>query len=363
MKYLQIPAAYVRGGTSRAVVFRAADLPAERAEWHRLFARVLGSPDPAGRQLDGFGGGISSLSKVAVLAPASRPGFDVDYHFFQVDPRSGVVQTVATCGNIISAVGPLALEHGWVPEQPQGQEVVIFDVNAGKKVVSCFGEAGRLVAIDGVPGLAPEIRLTFEEPGGAVSGALFPTGVRREILPVESFGPVDVTLIDATLPTVVVLASSLGLAGSETPAELSTPDTLALVEHLRVAAGLRMGLADRREVLLGELANMPDIAVVSRSDTPGAIRVRFFSGGAPHRAAPVTSSIALACSCQLTGTVASGLVAARAERPGRWQLEHPAGAMAVDVALSADAASIASATVSRTARVLMTGHARVPLDD
>ncbi|PZP99206.1 MAG: PrpF family protein [Variovorax paradoxus] len=362
-KYIEIPAAYVRGGTSRAVLFQASDLPESRSEWPAIFRRVLGSPDPSGRQLDGFGGGISSLSKVAVLGPSVRPGCDVDYHFFQIEPKTGNVQTVATCGNIVSSVGPFAVEKGWAKDGGAASSVRIFDANSGKTVIASFGDGSdstQRISIDGVPGEAPEIRLTFENPGGAVTGALFPTALRTETLNVESVGPIEVTLVDATLPTVVVRATSVGLRGDEMPNELSSLPTLELMEKLRIAAGLRMGLSEDPEVLRTELSNLPDVVVVSATGEPGSIRARFFSGGAAHKAAPVTSSIALACSCQVAGTVSASLVSAAPAGAGRWDIRHPAGSMWVEVTGSPDGQSIESASVTRTTRLIMEGRVRLP---
>lgn len=359
MRYTEIPAAYVRGGTSRAVLFRLSDLPTDKSQWAPIFRSVLGSPDTSGRQLDGFGGGISSLSKVAVVGPSARDGFDVDYHFFQIEPRSGNVQTDATCGNIVSSVGPFAIENGWAEEVEGVSKVRIFDVNSQKAIVSSFDDA-NLTSIDGVPGQAPEIRLTFENPGGAVSKGLFPTGLLAETLHVESVGPIEVTLIDATLPTVVVSAASLGLRGDETPSELSDPRMIALSEKIRVAAGLKMGLTESCEVLHNELSNMPDVVVVSPTPGLNSIQARFFSGGGAHRASPVTSSIALACSCQLQGTVSSTIASGQRPHDGVWEIKHPAGSMYVTVTPTADNESIGSATVTRTTRVVMVGNVRLP---
>lgn len=363
-KFNEIPAAYVRGGTSRAVLFKVEDLPADRTEWPDIFRRVLGSPDPSGRQLDGFGGGISSLSKIAVLGPSAQPGCDVDYHFFQIEPKTGNVQTVATCGNIVSSVGPFAVEKGWATDGGSESVVRIFDANSKKTIVATFGDGedpAQQISIDGVPGAAPQVLLTFEQPGGAVSAALLPTASAAELLSVDSMGAVEVTLIDATLPTVVVLASSVGLRGDESPSELSNPETLERMEKLRIAAGLRMGLSESTEVLRTELSNMPDIVVVSATNEPGSIQARFFSGGGAHKASPVTSGIALASCCQLAGTVTAPIVSPDAEL-GRWEIRHPAGSMWVNVAGTTDGKSIESASVTRTTRLIMEGKVRLPIE-
>ncbi|MFM0740583.1 PrpF domain-containing protein [Paraburkholderia xenovorans] len=357
----QIRAAYVRGGTSRALLFRKQDLPRDQDEWGAIFASALGSPDQSGRQLDGLGGGISSLSKVAVVSPSHHDGCDVDYHFFQVEPQSGRVQTLANCGNISSAVGPFALANGWA-RSGSPTSVAIYNVNSGKRIVSTFASFPSeedFIAIDGVPGKAPAISLSFVEPGGSVVGSLFPTGRRRDVIDTYEYGPLALTLIDATVPTVIVEASSLGLSGDEAPNVLAARIDL---EPLRIECGLRMQLTRNRAELQTDLANIPDIVMISPARESG-IQARFYSSGGMHRAAPVTSSIALACACHIDGTVAHGLVAEQ-QRPddGWWRIHHPAGEMAVHVAGDGATADIDAATVFRTSRLLMEGNIILPVN-
>jgi len=171
-----IPATYVRGGTSRAIIFRRAVLPDDDTLWKPLFQSVIGSPDPDANQLDGMGGGITSLSKIAVVSPSSRPDADVDYFFFQVDPLTGDLLTDANCGNISSAIGPFACEQGWIDICSGVRTVNIYNVNTDKIIVSEFdleAEEHELVAISGVPGKHFPVRLSFLDPAGSMSRGLF----------------------------------------------------------------------------------------------------------------------------------------------------------------------------------------------
>lgn len=167
---LTIPAVYVRGGTSRAVIFKKADLPADRDDWKHIFTTVLGSPDPESSQLDGLGGGITSLSKIAILSPSARNGVDVDYLFVQVEPKSGDLLFDANCGNISSAVGPFAVDEGWVEPDSSGlARVRIYNENSRKTIESTFSIAPRtedLIEISGVAGRSVPILLRFEQPEG-----------------------------------------------------------------------------------------------------------------------------------------------------------------------------------------------------
>src|SRR5688572_20103166 len=188
MKQIRIPAVFMRGGTSNAVVFHARDLPRDRALWDDIFLAAIGSPDPYGRQLDGMGGGVSSLSKVCVIGPASRPDADIDYTFAQVLVKEARVDYSANCGNMSSAMGPFAVD----------------------------GE----LAIPGGSGTGAPGRLEFREPGGATTGKLLPTGNVVDTLDVTGCGKVRVSMVDAANACVFVRAADLGVTGTELPDEI-----------------------------------------------------------------------------------------------------------------------------------------------
>src|SRR5215831_8810656 len=209
MPLLALPAVFMRGGTSRAVMFHARDLP-PRHGWDPIFLAAMGSPDPNGRQLNGMGGGISSLSKVCILAPSDRADADIDYTFAQVQIRDPRVDYRSNCGNMSSAVGPFAVDEGLV--RPNGDTAVvrIFNTNTRKIIRSTFPlEDGRAVAegdlaIPGVAGTGAPIRLDFLAPGGATTGRLLPTGSPADRLEVAGVGPIDVSMVDAASACVFV---------------------------------------------------------------------------------------------------------------------------------------------------------------
>ncbi len=366
----------MRGGTSKALIFRAGDLPADRADWAPIFLAAMGSPDPAMRQLDGMGGGVSSLSKCCVVGPPSRPDADVDYTFAQVAIDRPEVDYASNCGNMSSAIGPFAVDEGLVAP-PAGNEAVvrIHNTNTGKIIVARFPmEDGRAavtgdLAIDGVAGTGAPIRLDFTDPGGAGTGRLLPTGNLTDRLDVPGLGPLRVTLIDAANPCVLVAAADLGMTATETPAAMERDTALiAGIEALRRAASVRMDLAADLEAAariisvpkVGILAPPADAPVLSGAVQTAAsvdILARMMSSGQPHRAVPLTGALCLAVACRLPGTVAHDLV-----RPGEAtdpvRVGHPSGAILVAAGVSSgpDGPRVSHATVFRTARRLFQGE-------
>ena len=366
----------MRGGTSKALIFRAGDLPADRADWAPIFLAAMGSPDPAMRQLDGMGGGVSSLSKCCVVGPPSRPDADVDYTFAQVAIDRPEVDYASNCGNMSSAIGPFAVDEGLVAP-PAGNEAVvrIHNTNTGKIIVARFPmEDGRAavtgdLAIDGVAGTGAPIRLDFTDPGGAGTGRLLPTGNLTDRLDVPGLGPLRVTLIDAANPCVLVAAADLGMTATETPAAMERDTALiAGIEALRRVASVRMGLAADLEAA-ARIISVPKVGILAPpADAPvlsGAIQTaanvdilaRMMSSGQPHRAVPLTGALCLAVACRLPGTVAHDLV-----RPGEAtdpvRVGHPSGAILVAAGVSSgpDGPRVSHATVFRTARRLFQGE-------
>ena len=249
MPLLAFPAVFMRGGTSRAIMFHAKDLPAREA-WDPIFLAAMGSPDPNGRQLNGMGGGISSLSKVCVLAPSQREDADIDYTFAQVQIREAQVDYRSMCGNMSSAVGPFAVDEGLL--RPNGDQAVvrIFNTNTRKIVRSTFplveGRAATdgTLAIPGVAGTGAPVRLDFLSPGGATTGRLLPTGHVINELTVPEAGTIPVSMIDAANACVFVRASDLGLTGRELPEALDQDAALlAKLQRIRRAASVAMGIA------------------------------------------------------------------------------------------------------------------------
>ncbi len=375
MREQRLPAVYMRGGTSRAVMFHARDLPADRAAWNAIFLAAMGVPDPNGRQLDGMGGGLSSLNKVCVIGPPSRSDADVDYTFVQLGVDQPLVDYGGNCGNMSAAIGPFAIEEGLVPCPSDGEAaVLIHNTNTGKLIRARFPVIeGRLapdgdMALDGVAGTAAPIRLEFLAPGGAKTGKLLPTGAATDRLEVPGLGPIAASCIDAANPCVFVNASDLGMSGSELPGDLDKDaDWLAQMEAIRRAASVAMGLAPDLDAA-GRLASIPKVAMLAApaqaptiagpllSADAHDIAVRMISVGQPHRAVPITGAICLAVAARVPGTIAHQLCSA-GEDPIR--IGHPSGTTVVDAAVTADAQGVLQAdhgAVYRTARRLFEGN-------
>ncbi len=327
MRQLRIPATFMRGGTSNAIVFRADDLPADRDLWPEIFAAAIGSPDPNGRQLNGMGGGISSLSKVCVVGRSDREDADIDYTFAQVVIRENRVEFTGNCGNMSSAMGPFALDEGIVEadggEMGGGKALIrIYNTNTKKIIHAHFDIDDGKAAVDGdyelpgVGGTGSALRLDFIEPGGAGTGALLPTGNAVDVLQVPSLGEVEVSIVDAAATCTLVEAKTVGLAGNELPGELEANwKALDLLQEIRGAAAVKLGFKDSIEESLAGISNRPSIGFVSPAAASstlagadlavgdGDVTARLISMGDPHRALPGTASMCLAVASKIEGTL------------------------------------------------------------
>ena len=373
MTQKKIRAVYMRGGTSRCLVFHARDLPPAGPARDRILCAALGSPDPYGRQLDGLGGGISSLSKACIIGPPSHPEADVDYTFAQVEVSKPVVDYAGNCGNCSSSVGPFAVDEGLVTLPAQGYTgevaVRIHNTNTKKLIVSRFAVAGGEAAVDGdfelagVAGRGARIALDFLDPGGASTGRLLPTGRPR-----DTVGGVEASLVDATNAMVFVRAKDLGLAGTETPQAIDADRALAArLEAIRAEAGERIGLTGSASVPKIALVAPPTAftALDGTRHAADAVHViaRVMSMGNCHRAFALTAAMCLGVAARVEGTVvhecASGATSTSAPVT---LLGHPSGVLPVAARVGRrDGAPWAeSVTVYRTARRLMEGWVRVP---
>lgn len=378
MSQAWIPAAFYRGGTSKGVFFRAADLPADREACGQIFLSVIGSPDPNGRQLNGMGGGISSLSKAVIIGPSTHPEADVDYTFVQLAVDKPVADWSNNCGNLSSAVGPFAVDEGFVNANDGEALVRIHQTNTKKIIHSRFqvrcgkAEAEGDYAIAGVAGTGARVRLDFLDPSGAVTGKLLPTGRVVDRIEVPGAGAIDISIIDATTPMVYVAAESVGLSGTETPDEIEAkPGVMALLDKIRRQGGVLGGLGSSPDQVG---LQTPRIAVVA---APAAftsldgtvyaaddydIGTRMISMERAHRAIPGTGGLNLGVAARLEHSiphrVARGVSAA-----GELRVGNPSGLVAVgaEVRRSADQWIADSALLFRTARRLMQGQVAVPL--
>lgn len=390
MKQLKLRAVFMRGGTSKAVMFRAADLPAERELWTPIFLGVIGSPDPNGRQLDGMGGGISSLSKICVIGPPTRAGADVDYTFAQVSVKDAAVDYSGNCGNMSSAVGPFAVDEDLATVADAAGEAMvrIHNTNTRKLIIAHFPLDGGRAAVDGdfrLPGVAGSgapVRLDFMEPGGAGTGRLLPTGNPWDTLELDAFGAelpglhgplaVEVSMVDAANPCVFVAAETLGASGVEMPEELeANGPLLRRLEAIRIAASLKMGIAKTPEAA-ARIPSIPKVALIApareartlageKLAADGAdVTVRMISIGQPHRAVPLTGAMCLAVASRIEGTVVNRIARSSASIDDPVRIAQPSGLTVVGAAVRRAGSNshewfAERATVYRTARRLMDG--------
>lgn len=362
----------MRGGTSKGLFFREEDLPRDPARRELLLLRAMGSPDP--RQIDGLGGSYSTTSKVAIIAaPEGRDG-TISYTFGQVSILSPFVDYRGNCGNLSAAVGPYAIDEGLVTPVEPVTQVRILNTNTEKMILAEVPvRGGRAevegdLAIAGVPGTGAPIRLGYEDPGGAVTGRLLPTGQRREPMALPDQGEVEVSILDAANPVVFVKARDLGLKGTESPEEIdANPSLLSTLELIRSLAAERCGLvADYREASARSPA-VPKVALVAcpPEEGPGAkgevhLVARIMSMGRAHRAYALTGAVATAVAAKVRGTVVNEV--ARRREDCAVALRHPSGAMTLEVFLEegGEEPRVKVVKALRTARRLMEGFLLVP---
>lgn len=339
-------AVFARGGTSKALIFRAADLPSGRAEWDRIFLTAIGSPDAYGRQLNGMGGGVSSLSKVCVVGEPTHPDADIDYLFAQVLIKEAKVDYSGNCGNMSSAIGPFAVDEGLIKVANGQTTIRIHNVNTKKIIHSTFAvrngcsvSEGELT-IPGVSGSGAPVRLDFLDPGGASTGTLLPTSHPIDSLDIPGLGQVAVSMVDAANACVFVAADSLGLVGTELPQALNDrPDILDQLASIRAHASVAMGLEKtvpeaRSRSMLPLIAFVcpPKDALALDGTTIAAgdadLVIRMISNGQPHNALPLTGSLCTAVAAGIAETVVN--TAVRKARTGPLRLSMPSGVIVVE---------------------------------
>lgn len=356
MTQTAIPFLFMRGGTSRGPYLNRADLPEDLETLARVLVAMVGSGHVL--NIDGIGGGNAVTTKVAMLSRSDHPWADIDYFFAQVSVEDGRVDFKPTCGNILSGVGPAALEMGLIAPQGPQTSIRIHAVNTGARVVATVDTPDGAVryhgsaAIDGVPGTAAPVALQFMDTVGGATGAFLPTGNL-----VDQFEGIDVTCMDVAMPMVIARADSFGLTGYESVAELNANDAFfARMEAVRIAAGTAMGIHDVATSVT------PKFGLLAPAQGTGTIATRYFMPWKTHPTMAVTGAQCLA-SCVLTpGTVAEGMAARSNERPATVTLEHAAGQIdvLVDYELGAAGFQLQSAGLVRTARLLAKGHVMVP---
>lgn len=340
----------MRGGTSKGAYFVADELPDDPDERDLLLAEVMGSPDP--RQIDGIGGAHPLTSKVAVVSPSSDPEIDVDYLFLQVGVADGSVSDQQNCGNLLAGVGQFAVERRLIAANGDRAHVRIRMVNSDSVATATFPlDAGAPsydgdTAISGVPGTAAQVRLDFEDTAGSTCGALLPTGAVADLI-----DGVEATCIDNGMPTVVLRAADLGIAGDEAPAELEAnqPFTERL-EAIRLHAGEMMNLGDVTNT------TVPKMSLVSAPRSGASICTRTFIPHRCHEAIGVLGAVSVATALRLPGGVGSELLNAGADSDVV-EIEHPTGTFAARVELADGPAGpvVGRSGIVRTARKLFDG--------
>ncbi|SDI73576.1 2-methylaconitate cis-trans isomerase PrpF [Propionivibrio dicarboxylicus] len=386
MTQLRIPAVYMRGGTSKGVFFLASDLPADPGKRDRILLRVIGSPDPYGKHIDGMGGATSSTSKVVLIGKSQRPDCDVDYLYGGLAVDKDAVDWSGNCGNLTAAVGPYAISMGLVAAPADGWATVrIWQANIGKKIIAQVPMRGGEVQeegdfeLDGVTFPAAEIKLAFLDPGAdegeGAGGAMLPTGRVCDWLDVPGIGRIEATLINAGLPTIFVAAESIGFKGTELQPDINPhPEVLARIETIRRAGAVAMGLAATPEEA-GKTAHTPKLSFVAPPQTYTAsdgrrvraedidLLARVFSMGPLHHAMTGTGAVAIASAVAVAGTIPNRL--ARRSADGRVRFGHPSGTLSVGAEAREEGGAwvVTKAMMSRSARRLMEGWVRVPNPD
>jgi probable AcnD-accessory protein PrpF len=389
---IKIPATYMRGGTSKGVFFRLQDLP-EAAQVpgearDRLLMRVIGSPDPYGKQIDGMGGATSSTSKTVIVAPSTKPGHDVDYLFGQVSIDKPFVDWSGNCGNLSAAIGPYAIANGFIDPAriPQNGTVTvtIWQANISKTIVAHVpvtnGEVQETgdFELDGVTFAAAEVQLEFMDPAaeaeGEGGGAMFPTGNLVDELEVPDVGTLKVTMINAGIPTIFVNAADIGYKGTELQDDINgDPKALAMFELIRAYGAMRMGLISHVEEA-ARRQHTPKVAFVappagylaSSGKQVNAddidLLVRALSMGKLHHAMMGTAAVAIGTAAAIPGTLVSLAAGGRAHEAVRFG--HPSGTLRVGAQAQLFDGDwiVTKAVMSRSARVLMEGSVRVPGD-
>ena len=388
---IKIPATYMRGGTSKGVFFRLQDLPeAARvpgAARDALLLRVIGSPDPYGKQTDGMGGATSSTSKTVIIAKSSKADHDVDYLFGQVAIDRAFVDWSGNCGNLSAAVGPFAISNGLIdPERVPDNGVAIvriWQANIGKTIIAhvpitkgAVQETGDF-ELDGVTFPAAEVQLEFMDPAAdedGADGAMFPTGNLVDDLEVPGIGTLKATMINAGIPTIFVNAEAIGYTGTELQDAInSDPKALAIFETIRAHGAIRMGLIKHIDEIASR-QHTPKVAFVAKPAGYVAssgkqvaahdvdLLVRAMSMGKLHHAMMGTAAVAIGTAAAIPGTLVS--LAAGGEGRDTVRFGHPSGTLRVgaQASLVEGQWKVTKAIMSRSARVLMEGWVRAPVD-
>ncbi|BBB25781.1 4-oxalomesaconate tautomerase [Amphritea japonica] len=339
----------MRGGTSKGAYFLAEDLPVDTALRDQFLLSIMGSPDP--RQINGIGGADPLTSKVAVVQKSTRKGVDVDYLFLQVFVDQAIVSDAQNCGNILAGVGPFAIERGLISAHPDITPVTIYMENTGQIAIEQVHTPNGTISysgnarIDGVPGTASAIPVSFQDTAGSSCGALLPTGN-----PVDIIDGVALTCIDNGMPVVVMTAEAMGITGTENRKQLEQNESLkSRLESIRLQAGPMMNLGDVTH------KSVPKMTMVSRATNGGCISTRTFIPHRCHASIGVLGAVSVATACALPDSPAHQLAEIPEGKNKTMPVEHPIGEMTVILTMN-DQGHAENAAILRTARKLFDGE-------
>ena len=356
-----IPAAYMRGGTSKGLLFDKKDLPSDREKLTKFLLTVMGSPDL--RQINGMGGATSVTSKVCIVSKSDIKNVDIDYFFAQVSVDQSIVDYGPTCGNMLSAVGPFAIERGMVQAKNPKTTIVIRSVNTGSIIEADIPTPNNKIIysgqfkIAGVPGSGSPILLKFKNIVGGSTGKLLPTG--QPTIQIEG---IEVTCLDVSMPIVMANASDFGIKGNETSEELNNNKSLLeKIEKIRLLAAIEMGMGDVSDKVI------PKFALLSKSCNGGTITSRYFTPKTCHETHAATGTNCIAAACLIKGTVAAKIANVKYEDEYKVVLEHPLGSIECIVNTSSLHIAptdnfIKSCGIYRTSRKIMDGNVYVHED-
>lgn len=371
---MKIPCVYMRGGTSKGVIFCEKDLPRDKRQWDNIFLKVMGSPDP--KQIDGLGGTVSSNNKIVIVSPSHRNDVDVEYLVAQVVVGEPVVDYSANCGNMTSAVGPYAISQGLVQARDPITKVRMLNLNTNKIIEEYVPTKNGIVeedgdcAIAGVDGTGAELKVNFLDPAGAKTNTLFPTGKATDKIMVEGLGVISVSIIDISNVFVFVNNYDVGINGDELPAELnSNKKLLDIFERIRGTAAQEIGLVDRWQDAATKTAGSPKLIVLSPPmnyiDIAGRavkkddmdICVRVVSVGAAHKACPLTGATAIGGAAFIKDSIMQQYLDGR-KLTDTVKIGHPSGVMKVyvDYEITDGQIRFNGIACQRTARKIMDGY-------
>jgi len=350
-----IPCLFMRGGTSHGPFFHEADLPGDTAARDAVLLAIMGSPDA--RQIDGLGGADPLTSKVGIVRAGQSPGVDLEFLFAQVSIQEARVDTTPNCGNMLAAVVPFGLETGLVKATGEVSTLRVLTRNTGTLSDIDVQTPGGTVEyagsarIDGVPGTAAPINISFLETAGSVCGSLLPTGRL-----IDSFGGVQVTCIDNGMPVVIMGAEDLGVSGYETRDELNADGALKRrLEAIRLEAGPAMNLGDVAKKVV------PKMCLVAKPRAGGHICTRTFIPHDCHAAVGVLGAVTVATAAVMPGSIANRYALVPEGNAKTVSVEHPSGEFSVVLTMNPqDRSQVMRAALLRTARLLMRGEVYVP---